>query len=175
MNRRVVRVRPAGTWPAADAEGTVTFAFEERHRRRIRLLDDAGEAFLLDLNRATQLCDGDGLELDDGGLSRLIAAAETMLEVRAEDPRHLARLAWHIGNRHVALQVFEDGSALRLRDARVLETMMKGLGAELRHVHAPFSPESGAYSKHHGHSHDALGSGGHRHDDSTPLAHHSLE
>jgi len=109
----------------------------------MRLDDDAGAPFLLDLPEATALADGDGLALDGGGFIRVRAAPEAVLEVRGRDAAHTARLAWHIGNRHVPLQVLADG-ALRIRDDHVLAAMLEGLGAALERKSAPFAPEPGA-------------------------------
>ncbi|MFL6797038.1 MAG: urease accessory protein UreE [Xanthobacteraceae bacterium] len=119
----------------------------ERHRRRIVLTAERGTRFLLDLPQATTLHDGDGLVLEDGSIIRVAGKAETLIEVTATSAQHLARLAWHIGNRHVDMQVL--GSTLRIRRDHVLEEMLLGLGARLRPLDAPFDPEEGAYAQHH--------------------------
>ena len=138
---------------------TVTLALDDRHRRRIRLTDDLGEAFLLDLTEATLMGDGDGLKLEDGSFIRVVAADESVADVRGSSPAHTARLAWHIGNRHAAVEVLADGS-LRIRDDHVLIAMLEGLGASVVRCRAPFSPEPGAYARNgtghsygHGHGH----------------------
>src|SRR5262245_28608862 len=87
--------RPVGHWPKEEAAGTVTLDFDARHRRRVRLTTDQGEDVLLDLAQAVAMADGDGLQLDDGRLLKVQAAAELLVEVRHEDPSQLARLAWH--------------------------------------------------------------------------------
>ena len=89
--------------------------------------------------------DGDGLQLMGHGFIKVVAAVETLLEARAKDTKHLARLAWHVGNRHTAAEMVGD-NALRLVDDAVLRAMLKGLGAELTTVQAPFHPEGGAYA-----------------------------
>ena len=152
--RRAIAVRRAGTWPEDTAAGTVTLPWEDRHRRRIRLSDDAGEAFLLDLERAAMLSDGDGLELDDGRLLRVRAAAEPVLAVACRSPAEAARIAWHLGNRHTPIQVLADGT-LRLLDDHVLADMLDRLGAMPVRRMAPFEPEPGAYAAdgHAGHDH----------------------
>jgi urease accessory protein len=123
----------------------VTLAFDERHRRRLRMTDDAGEPFLLDLAKAVVLADGDGLALDGNGYIRVRAAAEPVADVAAATAAETARLAWHIGNRHTPVQVLADGT-LRIRDDHVLVAMLEGLGATVtRHV-ASFTPEPGAYA-----------------------------
>jgi urease accessory protein len=156
MLRRAIRILPAGTWAEADADRTVTLNHADRFRRRVQLHDDAGEPFLLDLPRAVQFGDGDGLALDVGGMLRVVAAAERLAEVRARSAEELARLAWHLGNRHQAVQVVV--GAIRLPWDHVLVDMLAGLGAVVTAVDAPFSPESGAYGGAGGHGH-----GGHDH------------
>ncbi|MEK9966803.1 MAG: urease accessory protein UreE [Rhodospirillaceae bacterium] len=152
--RRAIDVAAAGTWPAADAVATVTLDFDDRYRRRVRLVDDAGEAFLLDLDDATRLADGDGLKLEGGGIVAVRAADEQVLDIRCADPRDTARMAWHIGNRHLPTQVLEDG-ALRIRADHVIEAMLIRLGAEVEAKTASFNPEPGAYDTgEHGHHHD---------------------
>ena len=140
---RAARAAAAGRWPAAEARGRVTLAWDDRHRRRLRLATDGGEAVLLDLERARVLRDGDGLALDDGGWIAVAAAPEPVAEARGPDPLFLARLAWHLGNRHVLAQ-FLDG-ALRFRDDPVIVDMAVRLGARVARMEAPFDPEPGAY------------------------------
>lgn len=132
---------------------TVTLALDDRHRRRICLTDDRGEAFLLDLAEAALMVDGDGLKLEDGGFIRVVVADESVADVRGTSPAHTARLAWHIGNRHAPVEVLADGG-LRIRDDHVLIAMLEGLGASVVRRRAPFSPEPGAYARNgHGHDH----------------------
>lgn len=133
----------AGRWPAAEARGRVTLAWDDRHRRRLRLATDGGEAVLLDLERARVLRDGDGLALDDGRWIAVAAAPEPVAEARGPGPLFLARLAWHLGNRHVPAQ-FLDGT-LRFRDDPVIVDMAVRLGARVARMEAPFDPEPGAY------------------------------
>ncbi len=148
--RRAIQVIPHGTWQTATAIATATLPFDERHRRRMRLSDDAGEPFLLDLERPHVLADGDGLLLAEGGVIAVRAAAEPVADVSAASPGALARLAWHIGNRHAPLQVLAEGG-LRIRDDSVLISMLKGLGATIVRQSAAFSPEGGAYAIDHRH------------------------
>ena len=116
---------------------------DERHRRRVVLTAEGGTSFLLDLTHATALRDGDGLVLEDGSIVQVAGKREPLAEVTATDPQHLARLAWHIGNRHMDVQVI--GDCLRIRRDHVLEEMLRGLGAQLSTIEAPFEPEPGAY------------------------------
>ena len=140
---RAIAVHRRGGWPEEAARDTVTLAYIDRHRRRIRLVGDSGETFLLDLARARHLADGDGLELDSGGFIRVRAAAEPVLEIAAEDHAALLRIAWHLGNRHLPVQVA--GERLRIRADHVIAEMVTGLGGRLTALDAPFDPETGAY------------------------------
>lgn len=151
--RRALGVHSAGTWPHTAARGVVSLAYDDRHRRRWKLVSDRGEAFLLDLTQAAVLRDGDGLALDDGGWIAVAAAPEPLLEVVAASPRDLARLAWHLGNRHVPAAIAAEG--ILIRDDSVIAAMLEGLGARLRRVQGPFTPEGGAYDagRHSGHEH----------------------
>lgn len=150
--RRAIAVHPRGQWPEAEAGDTVTLAYLDRHRRRIRLVANSGETFLLDLARAHHLAEGDGLELDSGGYLRVTAAPEPVLDIMAEDSAALLRIAWHLGNRHLPLQVA--GERLRIRADHVIAEMVIGLGGRLSALDMPFDPEIGAYA-----------GGAHRHSD----------
>lgn len=155
-SRHAAHVIAAGEWLATLESGTVTLVYADRCRRRVRLLDDSGAPFLLDLARPARLADGDGLVLADGTVIRVVAKPEPLVEAMASDARHLARLAWHVGNRHVAAQIV-DATCLRIVHDSVLEQMLRGLGAETRTVTAPFHPEGGAYASlaaGHAHGHD---------------------
>ncbi|MEM8590003.1 MAG: urease accessory protein UreE [Pseudomonadota bacterium] len=146
----------AGHWPVARAVGSVTLAFDQRFRRRLRLELDEGGVILLDLPRAVALADGDGLELDTGDWIAVKAAHEPLVEVSAGDHDHLMRIAWHLGNRHLPTEI--GPGWLRIRPDHVIEAMIVGLGGTVRHVEAPFQPEGGAYGgrghAHQGHHHD---------------------
>ena len=151
---RARHVHPAGTWPRAAARGQISLGYEDRHRRRRKFESDRGEAFLLDLPQARVLRDGDGLALDDGGWIAVVAAPEPVLAVTAARPRDLCRLAWHLGNRHVAAALAADH--ILIRDDHVIATMLEGLGARLERREAPFTPERGAYDAYdnvHAHPH----------------------
>src|SRR5919198_6763795 len=141
--QRACNIKPAGGWSEATAIDRVVLDAGERYRRRIVLTGEKGTTFLLDLPHATALKDGDGLILDDGAIVRVAGKPEPLIEIAAASPEALARLAWHVGNRHTDMQVI--GDKLRIRRDHVLEEMLRGLGAELVPVEAPFDPESGAY------------------------------
>jgi urease accessory protein len=142
--KRAAEIRAAGQWNAAEATDRVVLDADERHRRRVMLTGERGTTFLLDLPQVTALRDGDGLLLDDGGIVGVTGKPETLVEIAAASPRDLARLAWHLGNRHTDMQVVND--KLRIRRDHVLEDMLRGLGAHLTPLEAVFDPESGAYA-----------------------------
>jgi len=125
------------------------------------MTDDAGEPFLLDLPHATLLAHGDGLKLVGGGVVRVAAAAEPIVDILCATAEDCARVAWHLGNRHNPVQVLSERS-LRIQDDHVLVHMVKGLGARVLRHEGPFVPEPGAYagsgpgnshSHEHGYSH----------------------
>ena len=145
--KRACEIRPAGEWNEASAVDSIALDAHERYRRRIVLTGERGTRFLLDLPKAMALHDGDGLLLDDGAIVRVAGRLEPLLEIRAASAAELARLAWHIGNRHIDVQVA--GDRLRIRRDHVIEDMLRGLGAEVTPIEAPFEPEGGAYAHHH--------------------------
>jgi len=153
--RRASSVRQAGEWDKATAIDQVVLDAGERHRRRCVLTAERGTVMLLDLPHAVALKDGDGLVLDDGAVVRVVGKAEPLHEVAARNASELARLAWHLGNRHTEVQVA--GERLRIRRDHVLAEMLQRLGAQVTAIEAPFDPETGAYAPPHGHS-------GHSHD-----------
>jgi urease accessory protein len=145
---RVARVL-SGAGRSKTAGDSVLLDHDLRHRRRIALRSERGAEFLLDLAEATVLRDRDRLVLEDGRVIAVRAAAEPLAEIAASDAAALARIAWHIGNRHLAAAIFAD--RLLIRRDHVIEEMVRGLGARVRHVDEPFEPEGGAYA--HGHAH----------------------
>jgi urease accessory protein len=149
--RRALSVRRAGQWDNAAAIDRVVLDAGERHRRRLVLTAERGTHLLLDLPHATALKDGDGLVLEDGALVRVVGKAEPLFEIAAGSTSDLARLAWHLGNRHTEVQVV--GDRLRIRRDHVLGAMLERLGAHVTAIEAPFDPESGAYAPHD-HAHD---------------------
>ncbi|XUM24201.1 urease accessory protein UreE [Bradyrhizobium oligotrophicum S58] len=158
---RATRVLGQHRWKEAAAD-SVLLDFDDRHRRRLVMTGTRGLEFLLDLEHATALRGGDALVLEDGRLIEVVAAAEPLLEIRASDPHHLVRLAWHLGNRHLPTQIM--AKSLRIRRDHVIEAMVKGLGARVIEIEAPFDPEGGAYAEpSHAHGHDDHGHHGHDH------------
>ena len=150
--RRAIAAHKGGHWPEEAATDRVTLAFVDRHRRRLRLVADSGNPFLLDLARVQHLADGDGLEIDDGSYIRVCAAPERVLEIEGDGPTGLLRLAWHLGNRHLPVQALE--GRLRIRDDHVIAAMVERLGGRVTRLNAPFDPETGAYAgAEHDHEH----------------------
>lgn len=133
----------------------LSLPFEYRCKSRLRSKLTSGEEVGLFLARGTILRGGDRLVASDGRIVAVEAAPEDLAEVRCSDPMHLARAAYHLGNRHVAVEVGEGW--LRLARDHVLEGMLLGLGCEVVPVVAPFEPEAGAYAP--GHQHPGDGSG----------------
>jgi urease accessory protein len=165
---RATQVRPPGSWSEKAAD-TVVLDFDDRHRRRMAMTGTRGLEFLLDLAEAVALRGGDALVLEDGRLVEVVAAPEPLVEIRGADPQHLVRIAWHLGNRHLPTQIV--GKGLRIRRDHVIEDMVKGLGARVVAIEAPFDPEGGAYSGggHGAHEHDHRDHkrhdhGGHKHE-----------
>jgi urease accessory protein len=168
MLRATAVLRKAAVKPDRVVD-TVTLDHEGRNRRRIALKGEGGLDFLLDLDRATALNDGDAVRLEDGRLVAVRAAPQQLLEVRAENPLRLMRIAWHIGNRHTPAEVTAD--ALYIEEDHVLAEMVRGQGGTTTAVIRPFRPESGAYAHdcghdhghHHGHDHDHGDGHAHQH------------
>ena len=146
--------------PAAKAKGvpfdTITLAHDERRiRRKLLTLPKAGEIYL-DFADTITLDHGDRLVLEDGRLIAIHAADEPVYEIRGRDAAHIAKLAWHLGNRHLPAQI-EEERILLLRD-HVIRSMLEGLGATVNEITEPFQPVRGAYhshgGEHQGHGHD---------------------
>jgi urease accessory protein len=138
-------------------------AHDERHLRRKVITLSRGDKVLVDFPEPLTLNDGDRLVLDDGRRAGIVAAEEELLDIRGRDAVHLAELAWHIGNRHLAAAI-EPERILILSD-HVIKAMLEGLGGRVSKVRAPFSPLGGAYSGGHSHSHGhSAHEHGHDHD-----------
>ncbi len=146
----LIETRYTGT--AAPA-ARLTLDFDARTKSRLRTQLADGEAVGLFLPRGTILRGGDRLQAADGRIVEVVAAPEDLIEARCADAFALARAAYHLGNRHVAVQV--GAGWLRIQADHVLETMLTGLGADVVSLTAPFEPEAGAYA--HGHHHAERG------------------
>jgi urease accessory protein len=153
---RATEIIRAGLWSANPAD-VVRLDYDHRTRRRIALTGVGGLEFLLDLAKTPVLAAGDGLRLEDGRIVAVEAAPERLLEIACADERALARIAWHLGNRHLAAEIA--ARTVYIREDHVIADMVRGLGAEVRTVERPFNPEGGAYGQgavqgHHHYSHD---------------------
>jgi urease accessory protein len=135
----------------ATATERLTLTFELRCKTRLRTQLDSGEEAGLFLERGAILRAGDKLQCKDGRVVEVFAAPEKVSEARSDDPLLLARAAYHLGNRHVPVQVA--ASLLRFGQDHVLGDMLRGLGLAVSETEAPFEPESGAYGGHGGHAH----------------------
>ena len=163
---RAIQHAARGAWPEEGALGVVSLDFDDRHRRRIRLETEDGEAVLLDLPRAVAMADGDGVGTADGQWVRIQAKPEPLLAITAANPLALLKLAWHLGNRHTPAAV--EAGRILIRPDHVLAAMVEGLGGSVAETVEPFQPEGGAYGDGHGHGH----SHGHDHDHDHHHDHH---
>ena len=168
MMRRVVRVIAAGGNDSAPRIDSLILSGDQRRVQTAHLTGVNGTLIGVMLPEPVLLRMGDALELDDGSLVDVVVEPEALIEVRGNDLTHLARLAWHLGDRHVPVQILSN--RLRLRRDAALEAMLGQLGARLTAIDAPFDPEGGAYApqaahahdhSHHGHDHHEHG---HHHD-----------
>jgi urease accessory protein len=159
---RVLSPAERGSRPLAD---TVILDYSQRSGQKLTVSGVKGSRFEIDLPQAARLRTDDLLLLDDGSLVEVLAAPEPLIEARAADLAELARLAWHLGDRHVPAQLF--ANRIRVRAELTVEELLKSLGARIAHIEAPFEPEGGAYelSHGHGHAHDHDHGHGHHHHD----------
>lgn len=160
MTQRCDTVLPAASWKPDEASDTVLIDFDRRHRRRILLTTELGTEVLLDLPHAVRLRHGDGLKTE-AGIIRVIARPEPLAEIHGHDEGEMIRIAWHLGNRHLPVQLV--GERIRIRQDHVIEEMVEQLGGHVDHINAPFDPEAGAYAGGHTHLHDE--DHGHEHGD----------
>jgi len=130
----------------------LVLTFEQRQKSRLRATLDSGEEVALVLERGAVRRGGDRVTSADGRVFEVVSAPEKLLHIECASPGQLARIAYHLGNRHVAVQVGE--GFLRIAEDHVLEDMVRRLGARVSHVEAPFEPESGAYAGGHHHHHE---------------------
>ena len=146
---RVTRVTTSADW-LTDPEDRVVLTYEYRHRRRITLTSEKGVEFLLNLASVPDLKDGDGFLLSNGKTILIAAAPEELMEITCADSLQLARVAYHLGNRHLPVEIAP--GVLRIHADHVVGDMAKGLGAKVALVQAPFNPEGGAYAEAAGHA-----------------------
>jgi len=147
--------------------GRLELAFDSRQKSRLRTKLASGEEVALMLPRGEILRGGDLVTASDGRVIEVVSLPEKLLHIETRD---LAKAAYHLGNRHVPVQV-GDGF-LRIAEDHVLEEMLVKLGAKVSHVEAPFEPEAGAYAGGHQHQHDEMGHGGKIHEFGHDPDHH---
>ena len=150
---RAVEILPAGSWDTTREVDRVLIDYDRRFRRRIVLTTVLGGEVLIDLPQAVRLREGDGLEVETG-VVRICAQPERLMEIHAHSEAELVRIAWHLGNRHLPVQLL--GETIRIRLDHVIGDMVRGLGGHVAVIDAPFDPEAGAYAGggHHHHHHD---------------------
>src|SRR3954453_8812209 len=139
--RRVVRVVETGRRAPIDS---VILKGDQRRIQTGHLTGVNGTPIGVMLPEPVLLRNGDALELDDGSIVEVVIEPEPLVEIRGHDLTHLARLAWHLGDRHVPVQVLSN--RLRMRRDPALEALLRNLGARLSAIEAPFDPEGGAYA-----------------------------
>ena len=131
----------------------ITLNYDDRYRRRIVMKTDNGIEFLLDLQKTTELTEGDFLVLEDGRVVEIKAAKEELMQVSAAEVSLITKAAWHIGNRHLPCEIYKD--QINLRFDHVIKQMLEGLGLIVKKINKPFNPEGGAYGqgRTQGHQH----------------------
>ena len=139
-------IADAGTWDRTRAVDRVVLSADDRMRRRIVITTEKNLKLLLDFAQPMMLRDGDGLVLEDGSIVEVAGETESLVEISAQAPLDFVRLAWHIGNRHTDIQFV--GKGFRIRRDHVIEEMVKGQGAVVTPVAAPFDPEPAAPHAH---------------------------
>ena len=137
----------AGTWPTEKAKHTITLAASERFLRLKKLTLDDGESININFESVTQVKHNDGLYLDNDVWVKIQASKEKILNVECKSDTHLTLIAWHIGNRHCALQII-DNRNIRIENNNVIHEMLVKLGANVKIDEDIFEPEPGAYGGH---------------------------
>ena len=151
-----------------ELDGVVVLDFDARQKHRFLAKLEGGGELAVELPRGSVLADGDYLATGEHSGVLVRAAAEELSVARAPDALLVARVAYHLGNRHVALQIEPTG--VKYRHDHVLDDMCRRLGAEVSFESAPFSPEGGAYGRgghheHRSHHHDHEHEHDHEHGD----------
>jgi len=159
---RAVRVLAPAERGKRPADDTVILDYAQRSAQNVTVAGVKGGRFSIALAPPARLRTDDVLELDDGRLIEVVAAPEPLIEARAADLAQLARLAWHLGDRHIPAQLF--ANRIRVRAETSVVQLLRALGAKLTRIEAPFEPEGGAYDSVRGHAH------GHGHEH--PHGHH---
>ena len=161
---RATSVTGAGHSHGRAVVDTVILDYAQRSAEKLTVTGVKGIIVDIDLHQAARLRTDDLLVLDNGTLVEVVAAPEPLIEARAADVAGLSRLAWHLGDRHVPVQVLPN--RLRARRDSAIESLLASLGAKVTMIDAPFEPEGGAYASGHDHDHD------HAHDHEHSHGHH---
>jgi len=141
---------------------TVILDYAQRNAQKVTVIGVKGTNVEIDLHEPVRLRTDDLLVLDDGTLVEVVAAPEPLIEARVTDVAGLSRLAWHLGDRHVPVQVLPN--RIRARRDPAIEVLLTSLGAKVALIDAPFEPEGGAYASSQGHDHGHDHRHGHHHD-----------
>jgi urease accessory protein len=165
---RAVRVLPAAQRQGRAVVDTVLLDYAQRTAQAVTVTGEKGGRLDIALARPERLRTDDLLELEDGNLVEVVAAAEPLIEARAADLAALARLAWQLGDRHLPAQILPN--RIRVQRSADTEALLVSLGARLTMIEAPFDPEGGAYAPAGGHAHDYVH--GHSHDHAHDHHHH---
>lgn len=167
MNKLIAREVIKPTAQQQKPRDSVILDYEARYLRRRLLTCTSGDEVLVDFPKALVLDHGDQLQLEDGSTIEVISAEEELLEIKAENLHRLTIFAYHLGNRHLPVQIEE--KRLLIKRDHVIEDMLEKLQAQVKHVLEPFNPEGGAYGlgrthgHDHGHSHDQTHEHDHEH------------
>jgi urease accessory protein len=160
--RRATKVVGAAERGGRPINDTVILNYEQRSARTTTVDGLKSGCYEIALDQPVRLRTDDTLLLDDGSLIEVVAAPEPLVEARASDLAGLARLAWHLGDRHIPIQMLPN--RIRARCDPAVEELLKTLGAKVTMLEAPFEPEGGAYDSHtHAHSHGHTHSHDHHH------------
>lgn len=158
---RALRVITANDRHGRTPVDTVILDYAQRSTPKITVNGVKGLSIDIDLHTPARLRTDDLLELDNGALVEVVAAPEPLIEAKATDTSALARLAWHLGDRHVPVQLLPN--RIRAQRDPAIDALLKALGAKVVNIEAPFEPEGGAYEAAHAHDHAHHGHHDHDH------------
>lgn len=150
--------------PQGATSETISLSFDDRKRGRLKIITDSGNDAGIQIDRGQVLRHGTVLTNDTGDFLMIMASNEKVSTAVVENKTLFARGCYHLGNRHVPLQIGE--GFLRFQEDYVLDDMLHGLGIHVKHEEAPFEPENGAYSSSHGAPGEGHSHGEHDHDES---------
>jgi urease accessory protein len=167
---RATSVQPAAQRQGGNVVDTLILTHAQRQTKRGFVFGIKGVCVEFDFSEPVRLRTDDALVLEDGSLVEIVSEAEPLIEARAADLPALARLAWHLGDRHVPIQILE--KRLRLQHDPAIEELLAALGAKVIAIEAPFEPEGGAYEAQADDHHHDHGHARHNHHDGHDHHHH---